>query len=858
MNIPLISITTLHPLIHIAALVPFFVAIIMWLVFYSKYNRGRLSKIGESLKRLADEGENFKDCNKENTSFMDEMVVRMAPPYFLDAWLRMQMQLEKNYQGNFIPDGEYFYPFDTMITVPGCRNRLDALWKAFWVLCVIAIFLPFVLAYLIQPSFASFALAEGIMSFILLCIGNLIFTLLDQKNYHHTKTQYYRFISTFNRILPVAKPEVALLLEATQRNQETYETSTGKIIEKFDSIVSDMLLPTLEDSISTIMHSNLIPALHHMGKTLDTNMSKTLELQEKGMEDMTTAFANRLADTVEVKLTKLAETIGSVQDNMKLLNESMNNQVETLTQTISSSIKMQQELMSETMAIQDQSLERLHDHITQVMDSQTQSLESQKEHIANAMILQNQALELQKEHVTEALALQDKRMKESFDLQEQTMNNITTSFSNTLNHTVETQMSNLAMSINDVGGQMEEFTFKLSNHVNEFIEGTKKSMEMQDERLHHMLTAQDQRMDQIMDLQGENMANIATSFANSLEETLQRSMANLNEEFEQLKIQMNSLNGSLSTNVGQLSAMLESQHQIMEDSAKLLMSSGEMQERTLLEAKEIQTRAMENTHILNSHIQNMGEILHKLTEQNTAFTKEAFQFTKETNEAQMRMSESVKLSQDKLESAVNETMSQYAKMNNMISQMMDNITDRMNEAMTNAGREIAIGIKEVTADNAEAIANLTEQAHNLRTDYEAYFTRMEDSTTRMLEDMDYQIRTITVRISEDIGTMMEENIKANADILERYKDNTTDLLQSFDEQARSIGLYAKEINLDITELSNNLQSSVAEFSEKLQEGVHMTLGEFDNGLAELTKRIANTVESISDAVEALPEALRKE
>lgn len=63
--------------------------------------------------------------------------------------------------------------------------------------------------------------------------------------------------------------------------------------------------------------------------------------------------------------------------------------------------------------------------------------------------------------------------------------------------------------------------------------------------------------------------------------------------------------------------------------------------------------------------------------------------------------------------------------------------------------------------------------------------------------------------------------------------------------------------MDISELSNNLQSSVGEFSTKMQEGVRMTLGEFDNGLSELTQRIANTVESISDAVEALPEAISK-
>lgn len=128
----------------------------------------------------------------------------------------------------------------------------------------------------------------------------------------------------------------------------------------------------------------------------------------------------------------------------------------------------------------------------------------------------------------------------------------------------------------------------------------------------------------------------------------------------------------------------------MIDSAKLLTSSGEMQERMLRNTKEMQARSVENADTLNNHVESMTIVLDKLTEQNTAFTKEAFRFTGDKSESQMRMSETVKLSQDKLEEAVNETMNQYSKMNNMISRMMDNITDRMNEAMTNAGRKLPL------------------------------------------------------------------------------------------------------------------------------------------------------------------------
>lgn len=793
-------ITTLHPVIYIAA-IPFLAAIIMWIAFYIKYDAGTLTRIAETFGRLAEEGEKVKDCSKENISFMDEMIVRMAPTYFLEAWLRMQMQIEKNYQGDFIPDGRSFYDFDSLVTTPGCRHKLDSLWKSFWVMGVITLLLPITTANFVQPAYASAAFTMGVIFFVLLCIAWLVFTLQDQRVYSNTQAQYNRFISTFDRVLPVAKPEVALLLEATQRNRETYEAATDRITDKFDTIVDDVLLPTLEDSISVIMHSNLIPALQGIEKTLADNMARTMELQERGMESMTAAFADRLSDSVEGRLTALAGTIDGVRANLVQLNVNMGDNINDLSQTI------------------------------------------------------KQNLALAEEQITRTMELQDQRMHDTLDVQVQAINNISTSFSETLTDTIETQIANLAMTISDIRGQMEEFTFNLSSHVHDFTEATGKSIELQDARVNHMLTLQDQRVDQMMDLQAKNMANIATSFTETITAALEGNIAGLNNELGQVQIQMNALNESLAANIAGLTGMIADQRRIMEDSAKILINSAEVQESTIADTREIQTSAVENTRILNEHIRTMTEILDKLTEQNTAFTEEAFQFTKHTSEVQMRMSEDVKLSQEKLEAAVNETMSQYTKMNNMISQMMDNITERMNEAMVSAGREIARGIKEVAADNAEAIANLTEQAEKLRSDYDAYFTRMEESTSKIIEDMDYQIRSTIVRITEGIGTMMEENIKANADILERYKDNTVDLLQSFDEQARSIGLYAKEINLDVSELSANLQSSVAEFSAKMQEGVRMTLSEFDSGLSELTQRIANTVESISEAVEALPEVL---
>ncbi len=180
----------------------------------------------------------------------------------------------------------------------------------------------------------------------------------------------------------------------------------------------------------------------------------------------------------------------------------------------------------------------------------------------------------------------------------------------------------------------------------------------------------------------------------------------------------------------------------------------------------------------------------------------------------------------------------------------------MREALAGAGREIASGINEAVGDNAQAIADLTSQAQALRQDYETFFNRSDESAKRTLEEMDYQIQGIITRMSEDVGVMLKTSVEENGMILAQYKDQTADLLQSFDEQSRSMSIYAKEINMDIAELSENMGTSVAEFTEKIREGIQFSISDFDKGLAELAERIANTVENITDAVENLPASIK--
>jgi gas vesicle protein len=311
----------------------------------------------------------------------------------------------------------------------------------------------------------------------------------------------------------------------------------------------------------------------------------------------------------------------------------------------------------------------------------------------------------------------------------------------------------------------------------------------------------------------EEQNNSHSNRMNELGEAHRSQMEEQNTRFEG---RIDSLNSLLVQNMQNLTGFIEKQHQTMERSEEILAQAA-----SLYQAEK------DNTAKFNINLDNMYQITERFRSQTEKFADDTIAYSERSLESQQ-------------------------KFNTLVSE----VTNNMQDALAGAGREIAHGINQAVEDNAKAIADLTEQAAALRQDYDTFFTRSDESTKQTMEEMDYQIQGLITRMSQDIGVLMNDAIEKNGSILSQYKDQTTDILQSFDEQARSIGLYAKEINLDITELSSNLNSSVGEFTEKIKEGIQVSISEFDTGLAELTKRISNTVESIADAVENLPASIK--
>ena len=345
-------------------------------------------------------------------------------------------------------------------------------------------------------------------------------------------------------------------------------------------------------------------------------------------------------------------------------------------------------------------------------------------------------------------------------------------------------------------------------------------------------------MKELMRQQESGVKELAESFAQQLAETLKTRIDSLSDTLTDyqdrvetqdavFESRINEQNAAFENRINALNTSLANSHteteKWMEKQSGLLEKSVLTHDRMAL----LMELEQENREQMQLDLKLTSDSIATLKDQIQSFTDQSLDFSNKSLSAQQRFGE-----------------------------IVDGMTENIHSAMESAGKEIAVGINKAVADNAKAIEELAVQSQLLRDDYGRFFEQRDASTKQTIEDMDYQIQGMIGRMSEDIGNILDKAIRENGEILAQYRENTSSIAQSFEEQAMSLNLYAKEIHSDIAGLSENLNASVEKFSSDIKEGIEFVFTDFDKGMAELTMRISDTVESINDSVENLSKILK--
>lgn len=186
-----------------------------------------------------------------------------------------------------------------------------------------------------------------------------------------------------------------------------------------------------------------------------------------------------------------------------------------------------------------------------------------------------------------------------------------------------------------------------------------------------------------------------------------------------------------------------------------------------------------------------------------------------------------------------------SSLNDAVSKLTDDmgsISDKMQNTLS------------ATLTQYEQLITMGEQASDInQTQIEAINKQITYLSDELSTRIDQLLISFT-HITEDLIHQVDDTVKSQNDSL---SGSLRTLTGTMEEEARSMSLYSQQINMDITELSQTLKDSVQTFNQEINTELSGVLNTFDSQIADVLSRFANAAGELGDAVEQLPETLKK-
>lgn len=165
-------------------------------------------------------------------------------------------------------------------------------------------------------------------------------------------------------------------------------------------------------------------------------------------------------------------------------------------------------------------------------------------------------------------------------------------------------------------------------------------------------------------------------------------------------------------------------------------------------------------------------------------------------------------------------------------------------------------IRELMAVLSQTTAQLTESLSFWAQNLDAEIQSLSDMTDRTIRE------ATTMRETVDEKQKGAENLLASMkEETSRFSQQLTQVVDSIIRQTKqeteAIARSANEMNQQLQTLIHVLDSTLLQFTQGSSEYVRQTLAQFDESLADIVTRLAQTAAEIQDAVDALPAAIQR-
>ena len=197
----------------------------------------------------------------------------------------------------------------------------------------------------------------------------------------------------------------------------------------------------------------------------------------------------------------------------------------------------------------------------------------------------------------------------------------------------------------------------------------------------------------------------------------------------------------------------------------------------------------------------------------------------------------------------------YNSLHEEARSLLNVLPTQMREAFDAFTSSMGETMRATLTDSVEIVDKLGERIQQLHSEFELYFSRTEGNTQSQISDMRFAMEGAIGKFSELSDASLTQMRDGNQEAMTAFSEQTRLLMESVDEQTRTLSLYVKDMGIDMADLNKGLKESVAEFTSHLHAGVTDTFQEFDTGLAEIVRRMTELGVRIEEAVEALPESI---
>ena len=165
-------------------------------------------------------------------------------------------------------------------------------------------------------------------------------------------------------------------------------------------------------------------------------------------------------------------------------------------------------------------------------------------------------------------------------------------------------------------------------------------------------------------------------------------------------------------------------------------------------------------------------------------------------------------------------------------------------------------LSNVMNGSAEQTRVMQQQANQIYETNQTHLDAIRGQITLLSDELATRIDQLMLgfsNLTEDLIKNVNSSITNQNDALGGSLRSLTEVMS---EEARSMSLFAQQINMDIDSLNDNLRTAVSEFDTGMRGELTTVLGQFDAEVADIVKRLARSATELGDAVEALPDAIR--